>query len=80
MIELSLTELALAAVGLSMVLVVFFAWVSRWSHANAERRSLRQRCVCRLCLAVFESPPHQREVVCPECGAKTGPEGPRPLG
>lgn len=80
MIELTLTQLAVGAIALSMLLVGFFAWVARWSNAKDERRSLKQRCVCRLCLAVFEVAGHEQEVGCPECGAKTGHEGPQPLG
>ncbi len=56
MIELSLQELAAAVVGLSMVLVSFFAWVSRWTAAKHEQRSRRQRGVGRLCLAFFAAP------------------------
>lgn len=80
MIELSLTELAAAAIGASMVLIALFAWISRWSNGNAERRSLRHRAVCRLCLAVFEVRGGERDLTCPECGGKTGPQGPTPLG
>ena len=80
MIELSLTELAVGVLGVSMVLVIFFAWISRWSAVNAERRSLRNRVVCRLCLAVFEASGRDTVQSCPECGAKTERRGARPLG
>ncbi len=71
MIELTLTELAVWALGGSMVVVTLFAWISRWSNRNAERRSLRRRLCCRLCLHVFEDPGHHRVCRCPQCGADT---------
>ena len=80
MIELSLEELALLAVGGAMVLAVFFTWISRWSAANAERRSLKRRRSCRLCLSVFESDPRDESGRCPACGAAVDRDGPKPLG
>lgn len=80
MIELTLTELAFVVIGLAMLSIVFFAWVSRWAAGNAEKRSLRHRIVCRLCLAVFEDSGRQTEVECPKCGAKTNRGGPQALG
>lgn len=80
MIYLSLTELAFVVIGLAMVSVVFFGWVSRWAAKNAERRSLRSRIICRLCLAVFDDTGRQTVVDCPECGAKTNRGGPQALG
>jgi len=69
MIELTLTELAAWSIGVSMVLVVFFTWISRWSARNAERRSLRRRVTCRLCLHVMEDDGRGRLSHCPHCGA-----------
>ncbi|WP_035612632.1 hypothetical protein [Haloferula sp. BvORR071] len=69
MIELSLTELAAWAIGAPMVLVAFFSWISRWSHRNAERRSLKRRVSCRLCLLVVEDEGRGRIFQCPHCGA-----------
>jgi predicted RNA-binding Zn-ribbon protein involved in translation (DUF1610 family) len=69
MIELTLTELAGWSIGISMVLVVFFEWMSRWSARNAERRSLRKRVTCRLCLQVLEDEGRERLFRCPHCGA-----------
>ena len=80
MIYLSLTELAFVVIGASMIVVVFFGWVSRWAAKNAERRSLRDRIICRLCLAVFEDSGRQRVVECPKCKAKTNRGGPQALG
>jgi predicted RNA-binding Zn-ribbon protein involved in translation (DUF1610 family) len=70
MIELSLTELAAGAIGITMVVVVFFEWVSRWSAGNAERRSVRKRVTCRLCLLVVEDDGRGRTFQCPHCGAE----------
>lgn len=80
MIELSLRELLVSVVGMSMAVVVIFSWISRTRHQKAERKALQRKAVCRLCLAVFESDVRFSEVRCPECGASTGPEGPTPLG
>ncbi|MEP4079640.1 hypothetical protein [Haloferula sp.] len=80
MIYLSLAELAFVAIGMAMLGVLFFGWVSRWSAKNAELRSLRHRIVCRLCLAVFEESGRQPVVECPECKAKTNRGGPQALG
>ncbi|MEM9236319.1 MAG: hypothetical protein AAGB14_06025 [Verrucomicrobiota bacterium] len=80
MIDLSLMELAVAVIGLSMITVIFFSWVSRWSANNAERRSLKDRIVCRLCLAVFRREGRNAVVKCPECGARTNRGGPTALG
>lgn len=80
MIHLSLTELAFAVIACAMVAVAFFGWVSRWTSGNAERRSLRHRIVCRLCLAVFENTSREAVVKCPECQARTNRGGPTALG
>lgn len=80
MIDVNLTELAVAVIGLSMIVVAFFGWVSRWSAKNAERRSLKNRIICRLCLAVFEKDGREPVVNCPECGARTNRGGSKALG
>jgi predicted RNA-binding Zn-ribbon protein involved in translation (DUF1610 family) len=69
MIELTLTELAAWSLGVAMVVVIFFEWISRWSNGNAERRSLRRRTTCRLCLNVREDEGRGRIFHCPHCGA-----------
>ena len=69
MIELTLTELAAWSIGAAMVVVALFAWISRWSNRNAERRSLRRRVACRLCLLVVEDDGRGRIFHCPHCGA-----------
>lgn len=80
MIEISLTDLAVVVLGISMIMVIFFAWLSRWTEAKNEKRALRDRVICRLCLAVFDAAGRETEQSCPECGAKTGRQGPTPLG
>lgn len=70
MIELTLTELAAWCIGVTMVLVALFTWISRWSNANAERRSLRRRVTCRLCLLVIEDESRDKIFCCPNCGAE----------
>jgi hypothetical protein len=69
MIELTLTELAAWCIGIPMVLVVFFSWLSRWSNRNAEHRALCRRVSCRLCQLVFEDEGRARIFRCPNCGA-----------
>lgn len=80
MIELSFTELGAVVVGGAMGFVLLLAWVSRWSRKKEWERTRDQQRVCRLCLAVFVPPSRDRIQQCPECGARTGPKGPRPLG
>lgn len=80
MIELTLTELAVAVMLAAMLLTGLFAWISRWSRGGAERAAVKSRVVCRLCLAVFEDTSRDEVLKCPACGAKTGRGGPQPLG
>ncbi|MCW1886960.1 hypothetical protein OKA04_19630 [Luteolibacter flavescens] len=69
MIDVTLTELAAWTIGIAMGIVVLFEWISRWSAAGAERRSLRKRVTCRLCLLVVEDEGRERTFRCPHCGA-----------
>jgi predicted RNA-binding Zn-ribbon protein involved in translation (DUF1610 family) len=80
MIELTLTELAAWSISVAMVLVILFEWISRWSHGNAERRSLRRRVCCRLCLQVIEEESRGRVFRCPHCGAENEKGRNRSLG
>lgn len=80
MIELTLTELAAGSIGVTMIAVVFFEWISRWSNGNAERRSLRRLVTCRLCLKVIEDEGHGRVFHCPHCGADNEKGRDRSLG
>ena len=68
--ELSLSEHDAGAIGITMAEVVFFEWVSRWSAGNAERRSVRKRVTCRLCLLVVEDDGRGRTFRCPHCEAE----------
>ena len=69
MIELTLEELAVIVIGACFVLVVGAVCISRWSNANARRRGVRCRVICRLCHHAFEDHGKERHPVCPECGA-----------
>lgn len=69
MIELTLEELAVAVIGASLAFVVAAWWISGWTNANARRRGVRRRVVCRLCRHVFEDRGNERVVACPQCGA-----------
>lgn len=80
MIEFTLAQLAAWAIGASLVLIALFAWISRWSNRNAERRSLRARVTCRTCLHVFEDHGSHRVVRCTHCGSDTERGRSRSLG
>lgn len=80
MIELTFAELAFWVLGLTLIVILVGAWSARWSNAKEERRSIKERAMCRLCLAVFDSPGRERVRDCPECGARTDRKGPTPLG
>lgn len=75
MIELTLEELAVAAIGASLAVVVAAVWVAGWADGNARRRSVRWRVVCRLCRHVFEDRSGERRVTCPQCGAENRRRG-----
>jgi rRNA maturation endonuclease Nob1 len=66
-------------VGFSLAAVAAAVLISRWSNANAERRGVRHRVVCRICRHVFEERGRERRVECPECGA-LNERGRGPLG
>jgi len=70
MIELTLTELVLSVLGISMGLVVLITWVSRSNARHQEHVALRSRVICRLCLHVFEDHGTSRQIECPACGSK----------
>lgn len=63
-----------------MVLMVLLVLKERQRIARRERRALRDRVVCRLCLAVFEAGSRDPVQVCPDCGGLTNREGAKPLG
>ena len=65
--ELTLAEFVLYVVVGSLTLVPLFAVISRTLHSRAEKRSLANRVICRLCLHAFEDTSHVRTVHCPVC-------------
>ncbi len=67
--ELTTAEFVLYALLAAAALVLCIAVVSRTLHRRAERRSLANRVICRLCLYVFEDTSHVGAVDCPMCGA-----------
>jgi hypothetical protein len=79
MIELSLTELSVAVLAATMLWIFALAGSAGYREARERRRAAKDRRICRLCLAVFESGSRDAVQDCPECGAKTGAKGPRPL-
>lgn len=67
--ELTLAEFVLYALLSAAALVLVCTFVSRTLHGRAERRSLANRVICRLCLYAFEDTSHVGTVNCPMCGA-----------
>jgi predicted RNA-binding Zn-ribbon protein involved in translation (DUF1610 family) len=67
--ELTLADFVLYAVLGSFALVPIFSVISRTLHARTEKRALKNRVICRLCLHAFEDRSHTSSVHCPACGA-----------
>jgi rubrerythrin len=67
--EISLPHFVLAVVFGSCALVLALAAVSRYLHYCSEKRSLRKRLICRLCLHAFEDSSDALLVDCPVCHA-----------
>lgn len=67
--DLTLADFVVYVVLGSFVLMLFIAVVSRTLHGRAEKRSLANRVICRLCLHAFEDTSHVKTVDCPVCGA-----------
>lgn len=67
--DLTITNFVLCALLGAAWLVLVCTVVSRTLHARAERRSLANRVVCRLCLYAFEDTSHVGTVNCPMCSA-----------
>lgn len=80
MIDLTLTEFAVVVVGATLLFVSGAAFISRWSNANAERRGIRWRVVCRICRHVFEDRGRERHPACPRCGTANERHRDRRLG
>ncbi len=66
--ELRLADFVVFVLVGSFSLMLVFATVSRLLHLRAERRSLANRVICRLCLHAFEDRSHVGTVDCPMCG------------
>ncbi|MEO7097939.1 MAG: hypothetical protein ABI162_01160 [Luteolibacter sp.] len=78
--DLTLTDFVLCALISAAALVLVCTFVSRALHARAERRSLANRVICRLCLYAFEDTSHVGTVDCPMCGASNEKGRSRRLG
>ena len=68
--DFSLSEFVLWALVVPMILVGFFTLISRLSHRAGERRAVKGRIVCRLCLHAFEDHGSASLPECPGCGAQ----------
>jgi len=67
--DLTIAEFVFLILFSSCVLVLGCSVISRRLHANAEKRSIARRIVCRLCLHAFENTGSGQIVDCPQCGA-----------
>jgi hypothetical protein len=67
--DFSLPEFVLWALVVPMLFVAFFTLISRLSHRAGERRAVRVRIICRLCLHAFEDHGSASLPECPGCGA-----------
>ncbi|MFU8892073.1 MAG: hypothetical protein ACNA8L_00450 [Luteolibacter sp.] len=68
---LSIPEFVFAVLACCGSAVVVVSLVSRWRHARAEAKSLKERVICRLCLHAFaddQYTPRGRVIDCPICG------------
>jgi hypothetical protein len=68
--EITLSHFVLAVVFGSCGCVLLFAAVSRMMHYRSEKRALRRRIVCRLCLHAFEDSSEALLLECPACHAR----------
>ncbi len=68
--EITLSHFVLAVVFGSCVCVLVLAAASRFLHYRSEKRALRRRIVCRLCLHAFEDAGEAVLVDCPACHAR----------
>lgn len=67
--DLTITNFVLFALLGAAGLVLVCTVVSRTLHGRAERRSLANRVICRLCLHAFEDASHVGTINCPMCCA-----------
>jgi protein-arginine kinase activator protein McsA len=68
--EITLSHFVLTVVFGCCVCVLALAAVSRYLHYRSEKRSLRRRIICRLCLHAFEDVSDAVLVDCPACHAR----------
>lgn len=68
--ETTLSHFVLALIFGSFLLVLILSAASRFLHVRAEKRSLRRRVICRLCLHAFEDFGESDLVDCPSCHTK----------
>lgn len=68
--DLLLPEFVLWAMVIPMFLVAFSTLISRLSHRAGERRAVKSRIICRLCLHAFEDHGSASLPECPGCGAR----------
>ena len=80
MIELTLTEMALAVIIAALVTVGLFGLISRWKHAADEQRAGRRRMICRDCGHAWEDDGRERILSCPDCGVLNRKGGDQRLG
>ena len=66
--ELTLIEFVLTVIIGCCGFIVLALVISRTLRSRAERRSLKRRFICRLCLHAFEVRNGEEIVHCPECG------------
>jgi ribosomal protein L37AE/L43A len=52
----------------AMILVGLFGWISEFMHRNAEKKGIRQRFQCDLCLTVWQELHKTKIACCPHCG------------
>lgn len=65
--EITLSQFVLVVVFGCCASVLLLAAVSRFLHHRSEKRALRRRIVCRLCLHAFEDLSDATLVDCPSC-------------
>ena len=68
--EISLSHFVFVVVFGCCVFVSVLAVVSRYLHYRSEKRALRRRVICRLCLHAFEDTGASPLVECPSCHAR----------
>jgi len=68
--EISLSHFVFVVVFGCCALVCVLAVVSRYLHHRSEKRALRRRVICRLCLNAFEDTSDSLLVDCPSCHAR----------